>query len=59
MSGVSEVEYRVARELYHLDRAKQATSLAAARHHAELARRCGDYRYAITDIEADGVVSLI
>lgn len=49
---MSEVEYRVARELYHLDLATRANNLAAARRHAEFARRCGDYRYPITEIEA-------
>lgn len=51
MGGVSEVEYRVARELYHLDLATRANSIAAARRHAEFARRCGDYRYPVADIE--------
>lgn len=52
MTGVSEVEYRVAREIYHLNQATRARDLAAARRHAEMARRCFDYRYPVTEIEA-------
>lgn len=51
MTGLSEIEYRVARELYHLDLATRAASDAVARRHHEAARRCGDYSYPLSAIE--------
>ena len=51
MTGVSEIEYRIARELYHLDMASKAKNDAAARRHHESARRCSDYNYPLADIE--------
>ncbi|TRW18238.1 hypothetical protein [Glacieibacterium frigidum] len=48
---MSEIEYRVAREAYHLDMATKAGSDAVARRHHEAARRCADYSYPLSAIE--------
>lgn len=51
MKRLSEIEFRVALEQWHVDMAYAATCENAASRHLEFARRCADYRIAAVDIE--------
>ena len=50
MTGPSEIEYRVAREQWHVEMAYAASCEIVASRHLEFARRCGDYNIAAVDI---------
>lgn len=51
MEPLSEIEYRVALEQWHVDMAYAAPCDIVASRHLELARRCTDYRIAAIDID--------
>ena len=55
-SKPSEIEYRAARELWHLEMAVAARSPEAAERHTEIARRYADYGEAVVDIDASSTM---